>query len=143
METEIELVEQFFGERLSPDLIQFIAQANYKRLDEFREVQRRYERSYRLPPRPRESTEYRPYVSADVLPYEDLNRGITVGETSRFYESHDTTAVFKTADALQQHLLFCHTVVVNSPLGYICDLFFDTKGESFEEYRYYLTSLMS
>jgi hypothetical protein len=141
MDTEVRLVEQFFGERLSPDLIQLVAQTDFRRLHDFREVQRGFDRSYRLPPRA--PMEYRPYISADVLTFEDLNRGLTVGETTRFYESHDPGAVFKAADSLQQHLLFCHTVVLNSPLGFICDLFFDTKSENFEEWRAYLSRYLT
>ena len=109
MNTEITLIEQFFGERLSPDLIQLVADADYRRLHAFQQAERQFERSYRLPERA--SGQYRPYISGDALTYEELSHGLTVGETTRFYESHDPTDLFKAADSLNS---ICFSVICGS-----------------------------
>ncbi len=73
--------------------------------------------------------------------YDELSHGLTVGEATRFYESHDPEDLFRTANMLQQHLLYCHTVGLNSPLGFIADMFFDSYHDLFELHRDHLVHI--
>ncbi len=117
MNSFIPVIEEIFGERLSPDIIPLVEQANDDQLHELSVRYKEYGDHWIEPPRG--DGELRPYLPITYTGYADW---VTSGIPLSAYSFKSIENVWEAIDNLKHRLFYCHSIAIDDPGSHIIDI---------------------